>query len=713
MNMHATLSTRLLKLGPAALVPAVALTALLASSLARADDRRSDTYNDRREMTPPSPPPQPPAPSASPSPNRFSPPPSIPSASQRPSGVPFEQRQGWRPNREPGDNASPRPPRGDWHGPRPNRDGNGPRPGGNWTGHKPGDGRPGSFPHRPDLGNRPPHNHTPGDWAGRPPGDRPHHHYRPRPMPTLPYYYGPYWSGYYYWYGDYYFWGGYSYSPFRDYFFWDRNNYWGYDDRDESDYREYYFFPPNPPPLGAPPPKVVANNSSKNAPDELVAFVNEPFYALLGTRLARGFVPKDVRADIETYRGDKQRETDLLNAKLAETSRLAPAERKAALSAFANEQTPRLAALALRAENIRERLQPKGLARLFVSSYNWLDQREWTLSSTEVKRLSQEEISGLQFQTMRAFAYYQEGLSPSLRRFLREAAMDLQLQAFAGKTEETEDEDETVVFFSPELAQVRLTSGMPEAIASKFAAYADERRALRNELVDVLVRIDGASAAKRLETVKRVSESLAPRLAALEERAEELRAEVASKPTLFEPHFDYQIPAELRQKLEAYAADKQALRTRVTDEYVRLLAGAKEGRFRLSVSSIGYSGTSSLAIIMSPRLGSTDASVKARQEQVLAFNIQTRAQSRAIEERRNALKQELESFFIKNLAAAKGNLPDEVLEDFEDYSRMADSWALYAPYRTALFEQGLSLEQRRLLFDSGLATLRLPLPAAE
>lgn len=665
------------------------------------ENRANESVNDRRSSPPPSSvtpsearPSQPSAPSPSPSSSFRQPP---PDGGRGPGGTVHQHPAGPRPGRNPGDYRGHRPAPGS----------------GEWNRPRPGDSTAHPSPHRPDFGRPRPDRRPPGgrpdEWAGRP---TPHRHH-PRPVPAQPYYYGPYWSGYYYWYGDYYFWGGYSYSPYRDYFFWDRYPYAVRDDGEESTENALYFFPPNPPPLGAPLPIVVWMDSSNSAPGELAAFVNEPFYAQLGTQLSRKMISHGQLDEFQAYHNAKLREAELLNAKLAETAKLDPSARNAALETFAKEQTPRLAALEAQAEKFRSQLLPKGLARMFVGSFNWLERRDWTLSSPSIERLGQEEAAAFQFQTMRAFSYYQDGLSPAFRRLLREAALDLQTQAFSGGGSADDDPDETVVFFSPEMAQVRLTRKMPEALATKFAAYADERRGLRDELVDALVRIDGANSAMRLETVRRITAALAPRLEALEEKADAIRAETASQLSVFEPTFDYPLPEEIRAKLEAFAVDEQALRRRVTDEYARLSSDSKEGKFSLSISSVGYSGTNSLAIVMAPRLGATDEKIRNRAAQVREFNAATRSLSRELDERRSAMKNELAAYFRKDPEAAKDSSSADVLDDFEDYSRKVRVWELYRPYFAALFEQGLSLEQRRLLFDIGVENLKLPLPFSE
>src|SRR3954466_15578622 len=65
------------------------------------------------------------------------------------------------------------------------------------------------------------------------------------------------------------------------------------------------FFPPNPPPMG----RAIARNamppSRFTAPGELAAYVKEPFYPPLSTRLSTKTLNEKLRAQLERYRAAK------------------------------------------------------------------------------------------------------------------------------------------------------------------------------------------------------------------------------------------------------------------------------------------------------------------------------------------------------------------------------------------------------------------------
>jgi len=53
------------------------------------------------------------------------------------------------------------------------------------------------------------------------------------------------------------------------------------------------------------------------------------------------------------------------------------------------------------------------------------------------------------------------------------------------------------------------------------------------------------------------------------------------------------------------------------------------------------------------------------------------------------------------------------LTEFADATQKQEAWQQYGEYQVAVFQSGLSPEQRRLLFDVAIEKLALPLPGGE
>jgi hypothetical protein len=68
---------------------------------------------------------------------------------------------------------------------------------------------------------------------------------------------------------------------------------------------------------------------------------------------------------------------------------------------------------------------------------------------------------------------------------------------------------------------------------------------------------------------------------------------------------------------------------------------------------------------------------------------------------------------VEILGSTKPEVVDPALAAANRLALQQESEAAFRDYRTAVFEPGLSLEQRRLLFDSAVEQLNLPLPAGE
>ena len=57
--------------------------------------------------------------------------------------------------------------------------------------------------------------------------------------------------------------------------------------------------------------------------------------------------------------------------------------------------------------------------------------------------------------------------------------------------------------------------------------------------------------------------------------------------------------------------------------------------------------------------------------------------------------------------------PEDVFADALDEAAAEENSEAYRDYRSAVFEPGMSIEQRRLLFGHALMELKLPLPPGD
>ena len=460
------------------------------------------------------------------------------------------------------------------------------------------------------------------------------------------------------------------------------------------------FFPPEPPPLGSIEAGLEHNRWATyrylHAPPELAAYVSEPFYPALSSRLVMHDLSRWSRRRLEDYHATKSKLQLELRTELLRL-RDAPADvRRERLTAFAREQTPKIAALEKRADGLRESLTKV--------DYRW--------GAIRTDYLGQDsrhpESANVVAEVMRAAAFYEGGLLPAQRRFLREIALELPL---AGDTVAEAVAAQPYVFFSPSLARVRLRDDVPPGIARKIGDYQAQRSALKKELYDVVFKSDRTWPAP----IRGVRHHLclAPQAAALDQLetlAEEIRRELAQLPESPAANRHWSIPPAITQRLGALLENQRTL--------VKESPAAIEAiRQREPLLEIGYTfeptglqfdaqprsrfllGKSAEAVRRSQAVETEIATIAAVHRRALAAVTRERAAIRTDLARVLRLEEPRE-FEAALIAATR-----EAFEQERDEP--------YRAYRAAVFEPGLSPEQRRLLFDSAIEQLGLPLPAGE
>jgi hypothetical protein len=526
-----------------------------------------------------------------------------------------------------------------------------------------------------------------------------------------------YWGGSYYWGGNYYYSGGYYYSPYYDSFGHYRYGYppfYSYAPpagaTSTNDDRLPVFFPPIPPPLGAPTPPQQPVELSLVAPPELAAYINEPFFAPLSTRLARRNLTDQLRQRLDSYRANKTALQTELRAKLAALKDADAATRQRDLEAFAPQQTPRIVALEKAADQLRGDFLQGGLIRLFGSSGDWNQNRQWHLGQSPLSGTRAETLPA-EFQVDRAAVFYQDGLAPAQRRLLREVAMDVQVDAFKPKSAPASPEDNSLMYFSPETARVRLPDELTSEIAAKVEAYTKEKTELKTELRDAIYLQDKATSAQRDRVLKQLAESQAPRIAALEILAEDIRQALALQAKQPGPPVPPSLPPELAKRITIYQSEKLALRKLLQDKLKELGKGLTlfDGRVPPVQKDIGNDPHTD-EISKSP---TGEDRRKLAKDVLTAFNQATADRFTASGKEKEAIRGELDRFIGANPESTKGKSADTLLKEFEDSVLKEETWQQYGEYQIAVFQPGLSPEQRRLLFDAAIEKLALPLPGGE
>ena len=431
------------------------------------------------------------------------------------------------------------------------------------------------------------------------------------------------------------------------------------------------FFPPAPPPLGSAPDGPEAGGLRVAPPAELAPFLAEPFYAPLSAHLASpdpdAWLSSRQKQELAAFRDAKAALQAELLARLYTLRESEPAARRRELEAFAREQTPRLQELERTAEHLRGEFAAGDDARAEPGFEPGLPGAAPAADRSAAARL-------------RRAAFYEPALAPEQRRLVRELVLELAEDAAgrggaAGRW----------ILFSPDTTRVPLPEPLQQELAAKVADYLALKGALKRELRSALVhplRPPGSPA----EDLAALAAQQAPRFQQLERLAEEIRDGL--QPLVPDPLRVPRLPAlppGLEERIAAYRRAKLELQK-------ALLARVQEAAGRAPAGD--------------------SAAQQARVQQTIdAFTRDHAARYAALDAAKESIRRDLAG--LKGAGAAGGGddrSADRLLRNFTDSFQQYELWRLYYEYRIAVFEPGLSPEQRRLLLGVALERLAPPPP---
>jgi hypothetical protein len=448
-------------------------------------------------------------------------------------------------------------------------------------------------------------------------------------------------------------------------------------DRDEPKL-EWIFFPVNPPVLGAEVAVAAASQQSR-APAVLRAFLSDPFFPQLAARVVQ-LKGEDRR--LETFSQEEFARLDAfvsiratllkeIYARADQLWPLAPSVRHAAFEELARRQQSRLSETERSAEWLRVSL---------AKGNTWNEHRTWRLGSGAILR-SQEKTYVLEFQVVRAAAYYQEGFSSAQRRLVRELAVEMS-ETIAKQKGAAVGSDVTM-FFSPDTARIlRPQTGSPE-LEAKIVEYIGEKRRLKDELRRVIYDTDAVlleyTRTKRIEELARAQADAIERLEGL---AEEIRLELATLAEYRRYRGGPRLSAGLEERLQAFADEENRIEAeRATFIRARVQQARNEARAAPAGTVVRESAARAGAV----------------------FELEQGNRLMAHERRSEALLEDLARELPAEEAGRLNGPAGIALRDFIERRAEQDA---YADYDLAVLEPGLSPAQRRLVFAAAIARLR-------
>ena len=465
-------------------------------------------------------------------------------------------------------------------------------------------------------------------------------------------------------------------------------------------------FPPMPPPLDRPITHVVSSLPPRfTPPADLAADINEPFYAPLSTWLLERALSDKMRDRINALHTAKANALSELHAALEQTRDVDQAARQRALVALAQQQKFQLVTLEREAEQIRDDLA--------IGNYDWRALREWSLGENNRRGDSPMEIAA----TLRAYAYYQSGISDAQRRLLREISLEL---AVAGEDTAAAEAAQPFLFFSPEPARVLLPDDLPADLAARVAAYQTKKSAVKKELYDTVYQQDNAAVFfLRNNALKSLAVKQARALAELETLAEDIRRGLAALPSATHPVSEHSpLPPVLAERFNAVVRQGATLQkeTIASIDAVRAAARNEPIQLNYSFDSSGLKYEVFARPNRATSAGDANAQVQRITPRVQAIEARMSEIADYFGRRYAELLNEANAIRA-DAAAALGNVNSRAIEaaltEAHRIATLKDSEAAYRDYRLAVFEPGLSPEQRRLLFGGAIVELNLPLPRGE
>lgn len=436
-------------------------------------------------------------------------------------------------------------------------------------------------------------------------------------------------------------------------------------------------FIPQPPALGAmlltDNIRAIQTTRDPSLPD----CPGETFFMAYANLLRRRSLSEKRTQRINDYLASRHRLVDELRASLDELKDKTSADRATALALLATRQEGSLLTLESEAEAIRHDLTSRA-----PLSFKPIDSGE---DLDFMLRVIINDGNRDYFVLMEA-AQYLDDFSTDQRFLLQEMAFETEdRRAIAENSRKSVSHP--YLYFLPATARIHLPENLPPLLDTKVKAFLAQKERLKDELLAV-IHPSHLQPRPRTEQITQLAEQQAPRFAALESLAEEIRTGIADLPYPDKPGRST-LPEDLTRRVGTFGV----LKTEVQRELfhrLRTLNTEKHGtRFQIVRQGDG------LAIVP------TDPK-EAAPPALAAFNADLARRYTAMAQESKFLRHD-----IQHLSEADphygAQTVTQLAADFGRAYTAQENWNRYHDYFLAVLEPGLSPAQRRLLFAATLS----------
>jgi hypothetical protein len=252
---------------------------------------------------------------------------------------------------------------------------------------------------------------------------------------------------------------------------------------------------------------------------------------------------------------------------------------------------------------------------------------------------------------------------------------------------------------------------VPAEIASKVAAYQSKKSTLKKELYEAVHSADGATFGFFRGQMKSLADKQAARLAELDTLAEEIRRGLSQMPPPVAQRSP--LPADVDARLATMIASYHDSQTQAVEEIEAILARAKDLPLQ---ATYRFEGENLKFLVVPTRHAGSGRSTGAALSKVEAVRAEISAVADKYGRRLAEMLNERESIRAaigESLKLTKKDDLDRALFAALRVANQKQTENSFSEYRIAVFEPGLSPEQRRLLFDGVIERLELPLPRGD
>jgi hypothetical protein len=313
---------------------------------------------------------------------------------------------------------------------------------------------------------------------------------------------------------------------------------------------------------------------------------------------------------------------------------------------------------------------------------------------------------------MRGYAYYKRGLTPPQRRLLREITLELYNAVDdASKASLVLPQ----MFFSPEPARVVFPENIPQSLSTKIASYQLKKSRLKKELYDNVNAYDGSTFGFIRHSFGTLAEKQAPVFEELERLAEEIRVGLAEIPSPQVIEESTPLPPILAFRVANVMRDRAELEREATSRADQVIGRRYDIDVRVRAAYRFDETGMKVAVVPIRNLNGSNAP---KEEAEILAKVQAELVAIADDFGRRLAELLNEQETIRREAAefihdTKRDHVDAALFRANRLAIVKENEDAYRDYRIAVFEPGLSPEQRRLLFDRAVERLNLPLPRGE